>query len=234
MCCRKFPSGTTWPLQSGNPRHADAAPVFAVSAPNSTVTNPRARAHSPAREGGAIRSPLATTISVESRSIAVPRCRITVQGGSASFTVTAPSPTCTASNASAARRAGGAGGRHREARAPALDGDPAPRHGDAAARDPDRRREGGSNSPALTGGAMGSGPRICDPAARRADRDHRRGVGVPRVPAVQRAGRARWELPAAHPLDASAARVHPVWLYAVVGSTHPEPRRVVRAAHHSV
>src|SRR6266508_4383179 len=52
-----------------------------------------------------------------------------------------------------ARRAGGAGGRHREARAPALDGDPAPRHGDAAARDPDRRREGGSNSPALTGGA---------------------------------------------------------------------------------
>src|SRR6266550_3046304 len=82
MCCRELPAGTTWPLQSGNPRHALAAPKFAVSAPKRTVTKPSPRAHSPAREGRAAPGvSFAATINVASSSIAVPRWRITVHGG---------------------------------------------------------------------------------------------------------------------------------------------------------
>src|SRR5881409_1205019 len=44
--------------------------------------------------------------------------------------------------AGAARVAGGAGGSHREARAPRVDRDPASRDRDAVARDADRRNEG--------------------------------------------------------------------------------------------
>src|SRR5213592_3823022 len=87
------PAGTTWPLQSGNPRQALAAPRFAVSAPRRRVTKPSVRAVSPAREGGALGRPRAATINVASSSIAVPRWRITVHGGRLSFTVTAPSRT---------------------------------------------------------------------------------------------------------------------------------------------
>src|SRR6059058_1383457 len=94
------------PLHNGNPRHALAAPRFAVRAPNKTVTKARARAVSPTREGGALGrlvfpglapgasgARFATTSSVASKSIAVPRCRMTVQGGRCSLTVTAPSRT---------------------------------------------------------------------------------------------------------------------------------------------
>src|SRR5207302_8131696 len=90
------------------------APRFAVRAPSKTVTKPRARAVSPTRECGALGrlvipglapgvsvARFATTISVASKSIAVPRCRITVQGGSCSLTVTAPSRTWTIRSPSA-------------------------------------------------------------------------------------------------------------------------------------
>src|SRR6266487_2927632 len=101
----------TCPLQSGNPRHALAAPRFAVSAPKRTVTNPRTRATiltNPGREPGVIGDSVfpglapgvsfAARISVASKSIAVPRWRITVHGGRLSFTVIAPSRTCTTSS----------------------------------------------------------------------------------------------------------------------------------------
>src|SRR5437667_3618034 len=111
----------TWPLQSGNPTHALAAPKLAVSAPKRTVAKPRTTATiptNPGREPGVIGGSVipglapgvsvapgvgvapgvrfagrAATSNVASRSIAVPRCRITVHGGRLSFTVTAPNPT---------------------------------------------------------------------------------------------------------------------------------------------
>src|SRR5207245_2525879 len=63
-------------------------------------------------------------------------------------------------------------------------------------------------------------------ATRRAHRQPGRGVGVPRLPAVQRADRARWELPAVHPVDPPAARVHAVRLFGVVGLAHAGARGV--------
>ena len=74
-----------------------------MTKPKTTATNP-ARTDPARKRGdpGISRGPLAATISVASNSIAVPRCRITVHAGSASFTVTAPSATCNASSPSAA------------------------------------------------------------------------------------------------------------------------------------
>src|SRR5207253_9944377 len=104
-----FPAGMTWPLQSGNATHALAAPKLAVSAPKRTVAKARTTATiptNPGREPGVIGGSVipglapgvrfagrAATSNVASRSIAVPRCRITVHGGRLSFTVTAPNPT---------------------------------------------------------------------------------------------------------------------------------------------
>src|SRR5438093_13594905 len=107
----------TWPLQSGNPTHALAAPRLAVSAPSSTVTNPSAIATiptNPGRQPGAIGASVfpglapgvrfavrAATSNVASKSIAVPRCRITVHGDRLNFTVTDPSNTCRTTKPSA-------------------------------------------------------------------------------------------------------------------------------------
>src|SRR2546425_2522713 len=107
----------TWPLQSGNPTHALAAPRLAVSAPKRTVIKPRTSATTPTNPGrqpGAIGASVfpglapgvrfavhAATSNVASKSIAVPRCRITVHGGRLNFTVTAPSNTCRTSRPSA-------------------------------------------------------------------------------------------------------------------------------------
>src|SRR5207247_7541604 len=108
---------------------------------------------------------------------------------------------------------------------------PASRHGDAVARDTDGGGEGGSSGPALTGGAMdltggamGPRPGVRDGAARRAHRQPGGGVGVSRLPLVQRTDHPRGELPAAHPLDPPTARLHTVGVHGVVGRAHAEPR----------
>src|SRR6266516_4131912 len=130
----------------------------------------------------------------------------------------------------------------------ALDRDPAPRHRDAVARDNDRDGAGEETGPGRTTdpgrkpGVPGSsripglapgvsrgdrpGPELRYRATRRAHREPGRGVGVPRLPAVQRADRARWELPAVHPVDPPAARVHAVRLFGVVGLAHAGARGV--------
>src|SRR5438477_11480259 len=94
----------TCPLHNGNPPHADAAPRFAVSAPKSTVTKARTRsAAEPGRKLGV--EPAEIASNVASNSIAVPRCRMTVHAGNASFTVSAPSRIGTTSRPNATREA---------------------------------------------------------------------------------------------------------------------------------
>src|SRR6266566_5136656 len=133
-----------------------------------------------------------------------------------------------------------------QARAAALDRDPAPRHRDVVARDADRggageetdpgrttdpgRKPGEYGGPGVPGLAPGvsrgdrPGPELRYRATRRAHRQPGRGVGVPRLPAVQRADRARWELPAVHPVDPPATRVHAVRLLGAVGLAHAGAR----------
>src|SRR5438093_9053080 len=139
-----------------------------------------------------------------------------------------------------ARPSGGLGWCDGETRAATLDRHPASRHGDAVARDTDRGGTRASESPALTGGAMAftspglapgvSGARsgIRDGAARRAHRQPGGGVGVSRLPLVQRTDHPRRALPATHPLGSPAARLHTVGIYVVVGRAHAEPWGVGR------
>src|SRR6266545_374924 len=93
-----------------------------------------------------------------------------------------------------AHTSGGVGGGHGEAQPPAPDGDPPPRHRDAVARGAHRGGAGGSDHPALTGGANRPGPGIRDGAARRARRRAGRGRrrdGAARPPSAAPGGARR-------------------------------------------
>src|SRR6266568_3586329 len=152
--------------------------------------------------------------------------------------------------ANVARSSGGAGGGHSEAQPAALDRHPASRHRDAAARDAHRGGAGGPPDPGrptdpgrqpgvqgtleipgLAPGVSGSGrprARIPHRPVWRAHGEHRRGERLPRVPALQRPDRPHGELPAAHPLDAPAARLRALRVRRVVGRAHHEAWCVVR------
>src|ERR1043166_3095930 len=120
----------------------------------------------------------------------------------------------------AARPAGPARRRHGEAELAAVDRDPAPGHGDAAARDAARCRaraatdpgrkpgeRGGPEPPALTGGASRPHARIRHRAARRPHREPRRRQRMPGVSALQRRTDSSGDLPAARAVDAPPARL---------------------------
>src|SRR2546430_1921354 len=130
--------------------------------------------------------------------------------------------------ADVARPSGGARGRHREAQPTAVDGDPAPRNGDALARDADSC---GKADPGLAPGVSrgcGARSRVCHRAARRAHSQPGRGQRLSRIPAVQRPAHPSRELPAAHPLGAPAARLHVVRVRRVVGGERETAWGVVR------
>src|ERR1041385_5772985 len=126
------------------------------------------------------------------------------------------------------RRAGPARRPHREAQLAAVDRDPAPRHGDAAARDAARRGKAGQTDPGrqpgeprapvhpgLAPGVSGDDrphARIRHRAARRPHREPRRRQRMPGVSALQRRTDSSGELPAARALDAPTAGLRVVWI----------------------
>src|SRR3989441_2507916 len=117
-------------------------------------------------------------------------------------------------------RSGRVGGGDREAGAAAVDGHPPPRHRDAATRRADRGGTGVQTDPGLAPGVSGPRARLRHRVVRRPDGEPGRGERLPRIPALQRAARSRWQLPAARPLDPSAARLHAVRIHPVVGRAH--------------
>src|SRR5438445_2321888 len=117
-------------------------------------------------------------------------------------------------------RSGRVGGGDREAGAAAVDGHPPPRHRDAATRRADRGGTGVQTDPGLAPGVSGPRARLRHRVVRRPDGEPGRGERLPRIPALQRSARPRWQLLAARPLDPPAARLHAVRIHPVVGRAH--------------
>src|SRR5690348_4429341 len=127
-------------------------------------------------------------------------------------------------SADVTRPPGRAGCRDRQAEPAALDRDPPSRDGDAAARDADcrcqtdpGREPGDPENAALARGVSGPRSGFRNRSVRRAHGQPGGGQRVPGISALQRSIHPGGELPAAHPLDPPAARLHAVRVPRVVG-----------------